>query len=94
MPNAVHEARGWVISEIAHDFRLLDVWALPAEGSANEFDPFLEVVTSFDPFESGTTASKALFRLRFRVGGWLRLDDHDKERPIPGCAVSGWRPGR
>jgi hypothetical protein len=85
VPNAVHERRGWVIPEVAHDFKLLDVWALPVEGTANEFQTFIEMMASFDPLESGNAASRSLFRIRLHLGAWLRLDDHEKARPIPGC---------
>jgi hypothetical protein len=33
-PNAVHEAHPWRIREIAPDFTVEDVWALPAHGDA------------------------------------------------------------
>jgi hypothetical protein len=32
LPNAVYEARPWRIHEIAPDFTLEDVWALPVHG--------------------------------------------------------------
>ena len=32
LPNSVHESGPWRIREIAPDFIVEDVWALPAEG--------------------------------------------------------------
>jgi hypothetical protein len=36
LPNAAHESRPWRIREIAPDFTLEDVWALPANGGAED----------------------------------------------------------
>jgi hypothetical protein len=33
LPNAAHESLPWRIREIAPDFTVEDVWALPASGS-------------------------------------------------------------
>ncbi len=49
LPNAVQQEHPWVISRIAPDFKLLDVWALPVRGSANEFPTLLEVMAALDP---------------------------------------------
>lgn len=84
LPNAVHEAHPWVIAQIAPDFKLLDVWALPVEGARGEFASFLESMASFDPAESGSALSRVLFWLRNRLGAWFGWDDATKKRSIPG----------
>jgi len=84
LPNSAHEADRWRISEIAGDFALLDVWALPVRGGPSDFDAFLEVMTSIDPTRSPSAAARALFRLRFRLGALLGWDDAAGKRPIPG----------
>jgi hypothetical protein len=84
VPNAVHEAKPWVMGRIAPDFTLLDVWALPAEGGRDEFLPFLEVMASLDPAGGDSVLSRFLFWVRFRLGrllGW----DKQEVRPVPGC---------
>ena len=48
LPNAAHEAHPWRIREIAADFTLEDVWALPAHGDAEDFPTLLEVMSSLD----------------------------------------------
>jgi hypothetical protein len=88
LPNSAHEAHPWVIGRIAPDFKLLDVWALPVEGSRNDFQSFLEGMAAFDPTDSGSAASRALFWLRLRLGAWFGWDDASKKRPIPGCTES------
>lgn len=84
--NALHEAHEWVIGDIARDFKLLDVWELPVEGDLEDFDAFLDGVAAFDPADSGSAVSRALFSLRLRIGEWLGWDDPAKEYPIPGCS--------
>jgi hypothetical protein len=73
-----------VIDDVARDFRLLDVWALPVEGEREEFGRALEVlVGSFDPSRSPLPA-RALFAVRRALGTVLRWDE-ERERPIPGA---------
>jgi hypothetical protein len=86
VPNSVYEARPWVIGKIAPDFKLLDAWALPVEGGRDEVEAFLERLASFDPADAGSVASRALFRIRLRLGAWFGWDDPTKKRPIPGCS--------
>jgi len=85
LPSSAHESRPWVISRIAPDFTLLDVWALPVRGGPEDRDAALEVLTSLDPAAADCAASRALFRLRFRLGAWFGWDDAAEKRPIPGC---------
>jgi uncharacterized protein DUF2867 len=95
LPNSAHEARPWRIREIVPDFTLEDVWALPARGGADEFPALLEVGASFDPASSDSRATRALWQLRDRLGGWFglgrirRAGEDPKpslgELPIPGA---------
>jgi Protein of unknown function (DUF2867) len=85
LPNAAHEAHVWRISEITEDFALLDVWALPARGGRDDFDAFLEVMSSIDPTGSPSAAARALFRLRFALGALFGWDEQARKRPIPDC---------
>ena len=85
LPNSAHEAHPWVIAKIAPDFTLLDAWALPVRGGPDDRDSALEILTSFDLANAECAASRALFRLRFRLGAWFGWDDPARKRPIPGC---------
>jgi hypothetical protein len=73
LPNSVHESGPWRIHEIVPDFVLEDVWALPAEGGADDFPVLLEVGASFDPAKSDSRATRALWKLRDRLGAWFGL---------------------
>lgn len=84
LPASAHTGRGWVVDDVARDFRLLDVWALPVEGSRDEFGRALEVILgSFDAGDAGLPA-RALFAVR-RVLGTVFRWDVPKARTIPGA---------
>jgi hypothetical protein len=74
LPNSAHESRPWRIRDIARDFRLEDVWALPVHGGADDFPQLIEVMGSLDPTATPSSASRALFDLRLRLGRLFRWD--------------------
>ena len=84
LPNTAHESRPWRIREIAPDFTVQDVWALPVRGGAEDFQTLLELMTSGDPANAESLATRVLWRLRFRLGSWFGWDDAAGELPIPG----------
>ena len=83
LSNAVHESRSWRIREIAPDFTLEDVWALPAYGGAGDFPALLEVMTSRDLARNASPVTRLLFGVRLLLGRWFGWDD-GAERSIPG----------
>ena len=87
LPNSAHEAHPWAITDIAHDFELLDVWALPVRGGAEDFQRLLELMASFDPSDSDSLAARILWRARELLGSWFGLDSGWDEgvgkSPIP-----------
>ncbi len=84
LPNAAHESRPWRIREIAPDFTVEDVWALPVHGRAEDFPALVEVMASLDPGRGASVATRALFRVRWRLGRWFGWDDGPAKLPIPG----------
>jgi hypothetical protein len=86
LPNSAHESRRWRIADIAPDFRLEDVWALPAQGGAEDFEALLDVMGSLDPAHGASAATRMLFAVRYRVGSWFGWDDAARELAIPGDA--------
>jgi hypothetical protein len=93
LSNHEHEQHPWVITEIAPDFRLLDAWALPAEGGAEDFEALLELMNGLDPTSGGGSSwpTRALFSLRHRMGSWFGWDDPARKLPIPGCTEMSLR---
>jgi hypothetical protein len=94
LPNSAHESRPWRIREIVPDFTLEDVWALPAQGGADEFPALLEVGASFDPASSESCATRALWQLRDRLGRWfglgrIRVAGEDSHAPVGGLSIPG-----
>jgi hypothetical protein len=83
LSNSEHESHAWRIRELAPDFRLEDVWALPVQGGADDFATLLEVMASLDPANGESRATRALFSIRFRVGGWFGWDDAPRPLAIP-----------
>src|SRR5271169_91739 len=93
LPNAAHESHPWRIREIAPDFTLEDVWALPVHGGAEEFQTLLKLMVSFDPANVKSLPTRVLWRIRDRLGIWFDLgrisapSDRDAasgKLPIPG----------
>jgi hypothetical protein len=73
IPNAAHESRHWRIRDIAPDFTLEDVWALPVHGSAEDFQTALEMMTSADPTDAESLPTRVLWGARDRLGSWFDL---------------------
>jgi Protein of unknown function (DUF2867) len=78
-----HENHAWRIGEVVPDFRLEDAWALPAKGSSEDFATLLEVMASLDPADAESRATRALFSIRHRLGGWFGWDDAQRPLAIP-----------
>ena len=71
VPNSVHESEPWRIHEIAPDFTLEDVWALPAQGGPDDFPKLMELVTAMDPAHADSRATRFLWQTRDRLGAWF-----------------------
>jgi hypothetical protein len=95
---AGHEARPLRIHELVPDFDLEDVWVLPVEGGAEDFQRFLDFVGSFDPTKTENRPARFLWQLRDRLGAWFDLGeisspaDRDGDGlPIPGTEETSIR---
>lgn len=75
LPESAHTSRPWRIHDIAPDFRVEDVWALPTPGGADEFPRLLELVSSGDPERGSSSLVRWLFAIRWKVGALLGWDD-------------------
>jgi uncharacterized protein DUF2867 len=72
LPDTAHTSRPWRIHEIAPDFELEDVWALPTPGGPDDLARVVKWVTS--PREEPLLV-RALFALRWKLGELLGWDD-------------------
>ena len=77
LPNNAHTYRPWRIHEIVGDFRLEDVWALPTPGGPDDFPLLVQAFAEGDPAQSPSRISRALWAIRWKVGGLLGWDDPD-----------------
>jgi Protein of unknown function (DUF2867) len=83
LPSSAHTSRSWRIHEIAGDFELEDVWALPTPGGRDDFHLLVEQTASGDPSRSASLPVRVLFALRWTLGrllGWDRPEDGVGER--------------
>jgi Protein of unknown function (DUF2867) len=74
LPNTEHTSRPWRIHEIAPDFRLEDVWALPVRGQKSDLQALVQGLAAGDPSQSSWLA-RALWSIRWKIGGLLGWDD-------------------
>jgi uncharacterized protein DUF2867 len=91
LPNTAHTSQPWRIHEIARDFRLEDVWALPTPGGPDDFPRLVRQATTDDPraldaqgryvgvgsHGIASCISRALFELRWKLGDLFGWDDRD-----------------
>ncbi|WP_149261883.1 DUF2867 domain-containing protein [Actinomadura sp. K4S16] len=75
LPPTAHTDRPWRIHEITPDFRLEDVWALPATGGPEDFPKLLEQMTSSENHLPGVAG--VLFAIRWQLGRLLGWDKED-----------------
>jgi hypothetical protein len=71
-----HTSRPWRIHAVANDFQILDVWALPTPGDADDFGRLVELWSTFDARRSSPIV-RALFAIRWTLGRVLGLDRPD-----------------
>ena len=89
---AEHERSPLRIHELVPDFTLEDVWALPVDGGAEDFQAFLDFVGSVDPTQTENRPARFLWNLRDRLGAWFDLGEisssaeggEEGALPIPG----------
>jgi hypothetical protein len=77
LADSAHTSKPWRIHEIAPDFRLEDVWALPTPGEAGDFPKLVELAASLDPAQSSAPASRLLFAIRWKLGEMFGWDDSE-----------------
>jgi hypothetical protein len=77
LPESAHREVPWRIHEIAADFRLEDVWALPTPGGPSDFPQLVQQFAAADPTRSLPRAARSLFVIREKLGARLGWDEED-----------------
>jgi hypothetical protein len=77
LPDSAYTSRPWRIHEIAGDFRLEDVWALPVHGGRDDFQQLVNRFAAGDESKSPSRLSRALFAIRWKLGELFGLDSAD-----------------
>jgi hypothetical protein len=79
LPDAAHTSRPWRIHELARDFRVEDVWALPTPGGPDDFPRLVQWLTSRDAPSRAAPSPvvRALFAIRGGAGLLLGWDGPD-----------------
>ena len=90
LPGQEHTSRPWRIHELTRDFRVEDVWALPAAGRREDFPRLVAQLAAADPTRGSSRASRALWVIRVKIGGMLGWDGPDAG---PGRAAASWAGG-
>jgi hypothetical protein len=75
LPDSAHSSQPWRIHELAPDFRLEDVWALPAKGERGDFPRLVEGFARGSTSQSPSLLARALFAIRWKLGELLGWDD-------------------
>jgi Protein of unknown function (DUF2867) len=86
LPNSAIELHPWRIREITRDFRLEDVWALPAYGGADDFQRLLDQTLASDPADTKSVPTRVLWIVRDllgRVFGLGRISGPGDAGPLP-----------
>ena len=78
LPHTAHTSRPWRIHEIAPDFDLLDVWALPTPGGADDFPRLVGMLDALDPATFRSFTVRALVGIRYKLGEIFGWDDERK----------------
>src|SRR5947209_20306304 len=68
LPDSAHTSRPWRIHEIAPDFRLEDVWALPTPGGSDDFPRLVDAMAIGNPEQTSSLLARVLWAIRWKLG--------------------------
>jgi Protein of unknown function (DUF2867) len=91
LPNTAHTSQPWRIHEVAPDFQVEDVWALPTPGGPHDLPRLVRQFASDDPRQLDakgryvgdgshgilSRVSRTIFELRWMLGELFGWDDPD-----------------
>ena len=79
LPKSAYTDPPWRMHEIAPDFTVEDVWALPTPGGPNDFPRLLRLMSSGDTSDNPSWIARTLFAIRWKLGEWFGWDDPDSK---------------
>ncbi|MFG2876878.1 DUF2867 domain-containing protein [Streptomyces sp. NPDC048337] len=77
LPTTAHTSRPWRIHEIAGDFQVEDVWALPTPGGPDDLARLVDQFTNGTGEPISSPVVRTLFAIRWKLGkllGWDKAD--------------------
>jgi hypothetical protein len=77
LPDAAHTSQPWRIHELASDFRIEDVWALPTPGGPDDFPRLIAEMTAGPASNPSSSLAGLLFAIRWKLGELFGWDDPD-----------------
>ena len=77
LPKTAHTSRPWRIYDVAPDFQVEDVWALPTPGGPDELSRLVSLFVSGDFPVGAPLLVRALWEARWKIGRLLRWDERD-----------------
>jgi Protein of unknown function (DUF2867) len=78
LPITAHTSRPWRIHEVAPDFRVEDVWALPTPGGPGELPRLVSLVVSRHDWPDGAPLIvRFLWEARWKIGRLLGWDERE-----------------
>ncbi|MGR4883028.1 DUF2867 domain-containing protein [Streptomyces sp. LARHCF249] len=75
LPKTAHTGRPWRIHEIAGDFQLEDVWALPTPGGPDDLERLVHQFAHGKGDPAPSRVGRMLFAIRWKLGALLGLDE-------------------
>ncbi|WP_166351947.1 DUF2867 domain-containing protein [Phytoactinopolyspora limicola] len=75
LPATAHTTHPWRIHQIAPDFRVEDVWALPTPGGPDDFHRLIANFASLSFPDGAPLIVRALWAARWRLGTWFGWDE-------------------
>jgi hypothetical protein len=77
LPITAHTSRPWRVHDIAPDFRVEDVWALPTPGGPGELPRLVSAFVAGSFPDGAPLPVRALWEARWRIGRLLGWDERE-----------------
>ena len=77
LPNTAHTSRPWRIHEVAPDFEVEDVWALPTPGGPGDLPRLVQVAVGLRFPDGAPLPVRVLWEARWTIGRMLGWDEPD-----------------